>query len=93
MKIDDAPFTTRRRFIRNALATVAAVSAGIGLTSALAQAKKLKQKLVKYQDEPKFKRKCDECKFWVADDKKECEIVEGEISPNGWCIRWAKKPS
>ena len=82
----------RRIFLKNMILAVATAGAGIGLSRAFAQAKKIAQKVVKYQDTPRFKRKCDECKFWVAKDQS-CEIVEGTVSPNGWCIRWTKKIS
>lgn len=30
--------------------------------------------------------KCKKCRFWIEPDR--CEVVEGEISPIGWCAIW-----
>jgi High potential iron-sulfur protein len=43
-----------------------------------------------YQDKPgKNGQKCSGCRFFKAPSA--CSIVTGKISPNGWCIAWAKK--
>ena len=84
--------TTRRTFVIRSVAFVAAACSGVGLSSAFAQMKKSTQKVVKYQATPKGDRKCVDCTFFIAKDKT-CKVVEGEIDPNGWCLRWAKKPA
>ena len=50
----------------------------------------------KYQDKPKGSQKCSGCRFFKNGPKGPkgngtCSIVSGAISPNGWCIAWAKK--
>lgn len=48
------------------------------------------KKQFKYQDTPgKNGQKCAGCKFFKAPSS--CSVVTGKISPNGWCIAWAKK--
>jgi len=43
-----------------------------------------------YQDNPgPHGQKCAGCRFFRAPNG--CTIVTGRISPNGWCIAWAKK--
>jgi hypothetical protein len=43
-----------------------------------------------YQDKPgPGGKKCAGCRFFRAPHG--CTIVTGTISPNGWCIAWAKK--
>jgi hypothetical protein len=42
-----------------------------------------------YQDTPRKNQKCSGCRFFRA--PKACKIVTGTITPNGWCIAWAKK--
>jgi hypothetical protein len=43
-----------------------------------------------YQDKPgPGGKKCGGCRFFRAPNA--CAIVNGTISPNGWCIAWAKK--
>jgi hypothetical protein len=65
------------------------------LGSAAAQ-KKAPKKNVKYQDKPNGKEKCADCMHFIkAKDGKgmgECKIIEGPISPNGWCAEWEVPP-
>jgi hypothetical protein len=43
-----------------------------------------------YQDKPgPGGKKCDGCRFFRKPHG--CSIVTGTISPNGWCIAWAKR--
>ena len=62
--------------------------------SALAQSKASKQAM-KYQDQPKDGQRCDQCMHFIAPAKKgaqgTCKVVEGPISPAGWCIAYVKK--
>jgi hypothetical protein len=51
---------------------------------------KMSQASVKYQTEPKGEQKCANCMHFIAESST-CKLVEGNISPNGWCIIWAKK--
>ncbi|MFN2529233.1 MAG: high-potential iron-sulfur protein [Candidatus Baltobacteraceae bacterium] len=49
----------------------------------------------KYQNKPKGSAKCGNCRFFRAPKSHKgngaCSLVSGPISPNGWCIAWAKK--
>ncbi len=48
------------------------------------------KKQFKYQDKPGPRgQKCSGCRFFKKPNG--CSIVHGKISPNGWCIAWAKK--
>ena len=62
--------------------------------AALAQSKATKQAM-KYQDQPKDGQRCDQCMQFIAPAKKGaqggCKVVEGPISPSGWCIASVKK--
>ena len=61
--------------------------AGIATTTAEAADNKAQ---FKYQDKPgKNGAKCAGCRFFKAPSS--CSIVTGKISPNGWCIAFAKK--
>ena len=44
---------------------------------------------VAYQPAPKDGRQCDGCTLFQAPDA--CQVVDGKISPAGWCKLWAKK--
>jgi hypothetical protein len=36
-----------------------------------------------YQTEPKGDQQCDKCTMWRTPDR--CSLVDGKISPQGWC--------
>ncbi|MDQ6929895.1 MAG: high-potential iron-sulfur protein [Candidatus Eremiobacteraeota bacterium] len=70
------------------IAIVPAVALGIGAASGAAQAADNKRQF-KYQDKPKGRQRCSGCKLFNPPHG--CKVVTGKISPNGWCIAWAKK--
>jgi hypothetical protein len=71
------------------LAAAPAVAAGAAASLTAAEAADNKKQF-KYQDKPGPKNeKCAACKFFKAPNG--CTIVTGKISPNGWCVAWAKK--
>lgn len=51
---------------------------------------KVAQTTVQYQAQPKDGQKCADCLHFVAESNT-CKLVEGQISPEGWCTLWAKK--
>ena len=54
---------------------------------AAAPAGKSSQASVQYQAQPKGEQKCDGCLHFIAESTT-CKVVEGQISPDGWCILW-----
>ena len=50
----------------------------------------MSQQAAKYQPTPKDGKKCADCIRFVAPNA--CKMVKGDISPNGWCLMYAKKP-
>jgi hypothetical protein len=70
-------------------ASVAGAAAVIG-TSTSAQAAKVSQKIVKYQDTPKGEQRCDNCVQFEAPSS--CKTVDGTVAAQGWCTVYAKKP-
>jgi hypothetical protein len=50
---------------------------------------KLAPELVQYQVTPKDGALCSACVNWVAPNA--CNIVAGNINPNGWCVAYAPK--
>lgn len=94
---------SRRAVFRAALATgcVLCVPAAFAADSttkstkpapgdAPAQAKKTPQATVQYQPKPKGEQKCSLCTHFISESNT-CKVVEGKISPEGWCTLWAKK--
>ena len=55
---------------------------------ALAQQKASKDAM-KYQDKPSGDKQCSNCLQFVAPSG--CKVVEGSVSPSGYCIAWVKK--
>jgi len=51
---------------------------------------KVSQASVQYQSQPKGEQKCDGCLHFIAGSNT-CKLVEGQISPDGWCVLWAQK--
>ncbi|HEY6862638.1 MAG TPA: iron oxidase [Burkholderiales bacterium] len=79
-----------RRSILKFAGLLAGASLAPGVTrDALAQQKASKQAM-KYQDKPNGDQKCGNCLQFEA--PKSCKVVQGDVSPNGYCIAWAKKP-
>ena len=66
-------------------APVAAVAA----VPAASTVKKATQAGVQYQLKPKGEQKCGNCRHFVAASNT-CVLVDGQISPEAWCIIWAK---
>ena len=84
---------SRRRVLTigaGAAGAVTGVAAIVG-ASTPAQAAKAPQKAVKYQDTPKGEQRCDNCALFEAPSS--CKTVDGTISPEGWCMVYAKKPA
>lgn len=53
-------------------------------------AAKSSQASVQYQAQPKGEQKCSGCQHFIAESNT-CKLVEGQISPNGWCSLWSKQ--
>ena len=76
----------RRRMLKGVLAAaVAAMTAQPG-GAAESKAKKYTKERVGYRDEPYLGRTCSKCMLYAGEG--ECAIVEGLVSPNGWCLQW-----
>jgi hypothetical protein len=72
----------RRRLLRLALAGFASVLTRSATSRAQAQVKMSKQE-ADYQDSPKDIRMCATCTLF--EPPKSCKVVEGDVSPHGWC--------
>ncbi|HEY2816385.1 MAG TPA: high-potential iron-sulfur protein [Casimicrobiaceae bacterium] len=88
---------SRRSFIGSAalLAGAAAVPALVASPGARAQ-QKVPQASVKYQDKPNGNQKCGNCLQFIPGNSPAangtCKVVDGTISPNGYCTIWVAKP-
>jgi hypothetical protein len=52
-------------------------------------AAKMSQKSVAYQDSPKDDQQCSNCSLFQPPNA--CTLIDGEVSPAGWCKFWVKK--
>lgn len=66
----------------------AAIIQGFAANFATAQAK-VPQNTVSYQDKPKGPQRCDGCNNFQPPNA--CKMVDGVISPQGWCTLFVKK--
>ncbi len=91
--MDSAKEITRREFVAGAIVLPALAGAMLSATTA-AQAKG-SQAQFKYQSKPNNGHKCSGCSFFIPGKPTtangSCKLVDGAISPNGWCTAWAGK--
>ncbi|HEY2474293.1 MAG TPA: high-potential iron-sulfur protein [Candidatus Cybelea sp.] len=84
---------SRRNFISGVI--VLPALAGLFLTQTTAAQAKGSKAQFKYQATPSGGHKCSQCSFFIAGSSPTangtCKIVDGSISPNGWCTAWAHK--
>ena len=65
-----------------------AVPAALALPLCLARgAEKMTKEAAQYQDQPRGIAMCATCSLF--EDPRACKVVEGDISPNGWCNVYA----
>lgn len=76
----------RRKFLERAAVLMVAAGAAAGGVNNARAADKAAKSDVSYQDSPKDGASCANCKLYNGDGT--CQVVEGDISPDGWCIAW-----
>lgn len=50
---------------------------------------KMSQAQARYQDRPNGNQQCSNCTNFIAEDNT-CKVVQGQVSPQGWCTLWIK---
>lgn len=89
MSNEDNQAVSRRDFL-NITAVAGGAVVAIGMTpSASAAQKKFTQQQAHYQPVPKSGQRCQLCALWQAPTS--CQVVEGQVSPAGWCILYQAK--
>jgi hypothetical protein len=79
---------SRRAVLRGAV--VSASAAPILLVGVnTAEAAKVSQKSVSYQNTPNGSQRCDNCYFFIPPN--DCKNVEGPVSAAGWCTVYLRK--
>ncbi len=80
---------SRRDFL-NIAAVGGTVLVAAGMTdTAFAASKKFSQQQAHYQPIPKSGQRCQSCALWQAPTA--CQVVDGQVSPAGWCILYQAK--
>lgn len=84
-QLDLCVAVSRRQLLKNTAAAAAAlgIASGGSFDRASAQAK-MSQADAAYQDSPRRGQQCSGCVHFIS-GQNQCRIVEGEISPSGWC--------
>ena len=84
------PFS-RRHIPLAAVAAISAATAVNNCPAAAAAEMKISANAVGYQDHPNGDKQCSECVHFVPPSS--CKIVEGTISPHGYCRIFARRQS
>jgi len=86
--VDENRRLSRRAIMKGALlASTTAIAVLMRSKEALAQ--KASKASMQYQDKPSGNKQCSNCAQFIPASS--CQIVEGTISPQGFCISWQKK--
>lgn len=86
LRVESKRFSRRTVLLHTAGCTAGAAAALVPLRQAAA---KMAQAAASYQDSPKGDQQCDNCTLFRAPNS--CQLVDGTISPSGWCKFWVKK--
>ena len=86
---DQSDRVSRRDFLNIAAVGGGALIAASLSTAAPAAPKKFSQQQAHYQPVPKSGQRCQDCALWQSPTA--CQVVEGQVSPAGWCILYQPK--
>ena len=78
-----------RRIVLTGTAVALGVAAAAEVVSQATAQEKISQPDAKYQGTPKGDQRCDGCMLFQPPNA--CKVVQGEISPSGWCQLFVKK--
>lgn len=92
----ELPDPARRTALKTSAAVLAtAAVAGTLLSARQAKAAKASQAVAMYQGKPHGQQECDRCTHFVPGKSPTaagtCQVVDGSISPKGWCVLFAPK--
>ncbi len=92
---DSSKGLTRGKFVQGTI--VLPALAGLLVAATLPAEAKGSKAQFKYQTTPNNGHKCSQCTFFIAGSSATangtCKIVDGSISPSGWCTAFSAKPS
>ena len=86
---------SRRTFLKTATLLAGAAAVPVSFLSREAYAAKVAKAAMQYQDSPKGTASCSNCMQFIpgksAKANGTCKVVDGSISPNGWCLAYSAK--
>jgi hypothetical protein len=86
---DTAQCVSRRGFFFTAVGGGVAIAGADVFTFPALASSKMSQNAVSYQPAPKGNRQCSNCLNFEAPTS--CKLVDGTISPSGWCTIYVTK--
>jgi len=91
--LDMDKLISRRTLLKGAAAVTCVALASAFAGKAFAE--KSTKAAANYQDKPKGDKDCDDCNFFIPGKTSKadgtCQLVEGSISPEGYCTLYVKK--
>jgi hypothetical protein len=85
-RTESGALSRRVLLVRSAECAAGAAASLLPLREAAA---KMTQKAAEYRDTPKDDQECSNCSLFQEPNA--CTLIDGEISPKGWCKFWVKK--
>ena len=85
------PKLSRRSIVKGAALLAGGTLIACMMASKEAFAQKASKESMQYQDKPNGDKQCSNCAQFISNNS--CQIVEGTISPQGYCISWQQKKS
>lgn len=86
---DTAHHVSRRDFISTAAVGSLAIAGASVIGSPAFAADKVSQKTAAYQPTAKGNQQCDKCQNFQPPAS--CKLVDGSVSPSGWCTLFKAK--
>jgi hypothetical protein len=80
---------SRRSILRSVVALGTVAWVGLDAQQEAVAQQKVSKAAMKYQDHPNGDQSCSTCMQFEPPSS--CKVVDGTISPSGYCIAWAKK--
>jgi hypothetical protein len=91
MKADESNITRRDAVVLGTRWLFAGSVVSVVAVTPRAYAAKAAKADFSYQERPKEGKSCSNCKLFIVGEsgKGSCAIVDGEISPSGWCLAYS----
>jgi hypothetical protein len=90
LRLEDNPKLSRRSIMKGAALLVGGTLIAGVMASKEALAQKASKESMQYRDKPNGDKQCSNCTQFIPNNS--CQIVEGTVTPQAYCIAWQKKP-